>query len=938
MENLNKRIKSESARHLAKIFLPKTLAKKLQIEKKKLHSDFDAWIINLKISMHLCKYRQVIGEIEARKIKFKKIPEVHWKYQCLEVEAIFKLLKKKIFKRKNDISKEGSHNYNSCLFWFNQIYILLEQLVLEIRFDVNATLNGNDINLLRPIQHIIDCFIKFCYILLIFSQYNHQIPEMLSYLSMIERIVPYMKFTPKSSSFIYLQKIIVFKVKILMENCDYLNAIDYLESNINFGFNYIKLLSDENFNVYEFDLSNERIRKYLSNLSKRRLFNNFNYKELLSRNENNKNKNLLGINKISRKELIALNEQKLKNFENNNELNKNTPRKFLKSNKLEPIDEKKNTSSFSEITNNSNSTNNNLNNLQIKKTDSHTSKKKLKTMKSIKSNNSSQSLTEENRNRNRSFSLNKKRTLKKIFIQNKPIIEEVLSCITLNFYFRAAIFEHVGNIDSALDSYKEVEWLSVKFLTTKFPFFVKYITSLLNCAWNNYNIIYKLKYEKEKIRQRNEILKNIELIKHREKIRAQERINKELLSYKSTKLYNNRKLNNFLKNLGDKIYKEDEQRNFNIYSNFSKTKFILSTYQMIDDLMSDELIPVLKRMKKVNITKQNEEIKDQIDKALMKRQHELSIKQHNSKINISINKSNINNNNNNFNNTKNSSINVKDSISSFKNIQKNKIILFKPIKTKLLRHKIKLNKRAVDSSKSRYQNNSSKKISSSAEISMINYKNSTSLPSCDERISNLLKKKLLMNRSKIESEKTYNKLYRTKSDFKNMNLLSKTFRSTYRKEKVEKYIVSKDTFNKSVIKKKFFLDKFSSKEYNFLKNLLKTKSYLPEVVRPIDDLGLKKVRQDADLSFNTKMELVKSGTDKKNLTNLIKQNYNAGKKKKNKNKDNLNGDEIQTDQSENYIIFDNNEKLRQIENDYYQILTRRSLLIKRKKKLNNSIM
>ena len=62
------------------------------------------------------------------------------------------------------------------------------------------------------------------------------------------------------------------------------------------------------------------------------------------------------------------------------------------------------------------------------------------------------------------------------------------------------------------------------------------------------------------------------------------------------------------------------------------------------------------------------------------------------------------------------------------------------------------------------------------------------------------------------------------------------------------------------------------------------------------------------------------------------------KKRKIKNKDNLNGDEIQTDQSENYIIFDNNEKLRQIENDYYQILTRRSLLIKRKKKLNNSIM
>ena len=40
MENLNKRIKSESARHLAKIFLPKTLAKKLQIEKKKIAFGF----------------------------------------------------------------------------------------------------------------------------------------------------------------------------------------------------------------------------------------------------------------------------------------------------------------------------------------------------------------------------------------------------------------------------------------------------------------------------------------------------------------------------------------------------------------------------------------------------------------------------------------------------------------------------------------------------------------------------------------------------------------------------------------------------------------------------------------------------------------------------------------------------------------------------------
>ena len=381
-----------------------------------------------------------------------------------------------------------------------------------------------------------------------------------------------------------------------------------------------------------------------------------------------------------------------------------------------------------------------------------------------------------------------------------------------------------------------------------------------------------------------------------------------------------------MKNLGDKIYKEEEQRNFNIYSKFSKTKFILSTYQMIDELMSDELRPILKRMKKVDVTKPNDEIQDQIDKALMKKQHELSIKENNSTININT-KYNINNNN--LNNTKNSTINLKDSISyTLNNNQRNKINLFNQIAPNSIRLKKKIIHRDVDRSISNYQENSNKKISSSCEMSMINYKNSNyknsnSFRSYNER-SFLLKKKL-MNQTKIEDEKAYNKLYRTKSYCHNWNSLMIS------KE------MNKDCFNKNVIKKKYFLDRYSSKEFNFLKNLLKTKSFLPEVVRPIDDLGLKKIKQDADLSFKVKMELVKSGTDKKNLTNLIKQNINAAKKKKDKNKYSSNGSDTQTDQSENNIDIDNNAKLRQLENDCMELITKRKLLIKKRRQLNSSI-
>ena len=108
------------------------------------------------------------------------------------------------------------------------------------------------------------------------------------------------------------------------------------------------------------------------------------------------------------------------------------------------------------------------------------------------------------------------------------------------------------------------------------------------------------------------------------------------------------------------------------------------------------------------------------------------------------------------------------------------------------------------------------------------------------------------------------------------------------------------------------------------------------MVRPIDDLGLKKVRQDADLNFNMKLEIAKSGRGKKNLSNLIKQNINIISPKDKKYDNNINRSD--TDQSENNIInIDNDEKLKQIENDYYNIILKQNRLIKRKKMKNNPI-
>ena len=357
MENLNRRIKLEMSNYSKKKNEDK---KHLNVQKMQLYTDFQIWLDNLKNSMRLCKYRQVIGEIEARKNNFKSLEELHWKYQYIEIDAIFKIIKKKILSHSKDIGNEGSHQYHSCLFWFNQIFLLLEQLILEIRPDLNPKLDYKNTEIMKPIQCVIDGFIKFCFLLVVFSQYNQDIPDILSYLSIIERIIPYMSFTGKSSSHIYLQKILLFKVKILAENCDYMNAVDCVESNIDLCFEYIRLLSDEDFNVYISDITNEKNRKYLDHLYKRRLFQNRQYRELKEQNEN------ISITDAETKlknNLKALNEQRLKEFTKFDDIINDSPNKSTKrKKKTTGLDDKKISSSISNVTNITNTSNKEIKN------------------------------------------------------------------------------------------------------------------------------------------------------------------------------------------------------------------------------------------------------------------------------------------------------------------------------------------------------------------------------------------------------------------------------------------------------------------------------------------------------------------------------------------------------------------------------------------------
>jgi hypothetical protein len=260
----------------------------------------------------MCKYRQVIKEIESHQKVFKTSPEKYWKFYVIEVDAIFKILKKKFLHHQKEISKENSHQYHSCMFWLNQMYLILEKLILGFRPDLNNKLDYNDESIMKPIRCIIDGYIKLIFSLIIFSQYNHQIHEICAYFSIINRIKPFMSYTTKSNSYIYFQKIQLIKAKFYIENCDYLNAMEALKRNIIFCYNYIRLLGDDDFKIYYYDNKGKKIKRYNDNISSgensisdindKKNRNNITDKNIKSRNKKNKRiENNININSLTKK-------------------------------------------------------------------------------------------------------------------------------------------------------------------------------------------------------------------------------------------------------------------------------------------------------------------------------------------------------------------------------------------------------------------------------------------------------------------------------------------------------------------------------------------------------------------------------------------------------------------------------------------------------------
>ena len=513
----------------------------------------------------------------------------------------------------------------------------------------------------------------------------------------------------------------------------------------------------------------------------------------------------------------------------------------------------------------------------------------------------------------------------------KKNVEEIIENISLNFYLRGVIFENLGDIDSALDSYKEVEWFSMKFLNKKSPFLVKYMSSLLRCAWNNYNLITKLKEEKEKRKKENNILKNLDEAKKKSKIKSINNKN----SFSSIKLSNKRydkKLKNLINNIGKELYKEEEIKNYYLYNKFTKTGYILSTVKMIDNLLSKDFKDVLKKMEKIEITKQKEEIKDLINKTIIKRRQQsmndqnLNIKKESlTPFNINTKKGKMQINNKLIND-----IHKKNNFKKINFIEHNKVARTIEMNHKNFSH-------FAEYSNRRY----SLSLQKLKKIIDLSRKNKTFNLSKD--IENNIDKNIFEN---LFYKKYFNKYFfkLKKNKINRIKTGLTSSRSTDSKDKVQRFPLDKENFNKEFIQKKYFLDKYCNKELNFQKRLLKTKSYNSELAKVTEDFDLNKIIKDAELNFKIKYEIEKSGKGKNNLNNLIKHNFNIVNKKlsseKEKEKrpstpifirDKKENKDIYPDISTNNMNLINEMKMKQLTLDYSNLLKKTNEIIQKRK-------
>ena len=682
-----------------------------------IKEDYKEWIKDLIILMNSCSYRRVLGEIEKRKHLFKALDIFDlWKYKILKSKAIFKIIKIKLKKYKLEIKKENPLKISSIKFWFNQIFVILEELISDFIPNKDNNIDLDSFKVIKPIQTIISIYLELIFLLIQFYyQRNGGNAEICSYLSILNLFNPYLSLITDVKTIYFLQDLFLFKAKIYFQNRNYLQSIEQQNKVINLCLRIFLYVNDLDSQLYNLSSRNNNTKD---------IFNNF-------------------VNYI------------------------------------------------------------------------------------------------------------------------------------ISFYYRGVTFEHLGDIQSACQAYTQSKLIYMKYLiedNEKFGMFLNKIyneTRLILDINNDIKIIIKKRKENERknnlrkkmrgsiihlrngyrtstIEEKKDMYiydkNNHSLINHNMHYKRIIRPQKVIRGIKNK--YRVEQLEKYLNHIGKNLYIEEENMNNNLINKYKKSKYILSTITMIDNLLSKDFQKILMKMDIIEITKPNEEIKNMIDKTILTKRVKLfNIKLKNKK-------------------RQNSALNI-----------------FRSHRTNLFKDNQEYTGFKTSMAKNTINNKVKKNIHINRNINRNKY-----FETSQEILFNKQKQKsrLCISQRIPDTTKYKRKLTKENDDKKNLSIKDLNNRIKSRIERVKekkrclsnygqivKYPIDNENFSKSQLRKKKYLDKYLDKEFLFQKQLLNSKRNEVKDISEIEFYNQINACESAERDFDMILNVQKSNYNTKFISNLI---------------------------------------------------------------------
>ena len=682
-----------------------------------IKEDYKEWIKDLIILMNSCSYRRVLGEIEKRKHLFKALDIFDlWKYKILKSKAIFKIIKIKLKKYKLEIKKENPLKISSIKFWFNQIFVILEELISDFIPNKDNNIDLDSFKVIKPIQTIISIYLELIFLLIQFYyQRNGGNAEICSYLSILNLFNPYLSLITDVKTIYFLQDLFLFKAKIYFQNRNYLQSIEQQNKVINLCLRIFLYVNDLDSQLYNLSSRNNNTKD---------IFNNF-------------------VNYI------------------------------------------------------------------------------------------------------------------------------------ISFYYRGVTFEHLGDIQSACQAYTQSKLIYMKYLiedNEKFGMFLNKIyneTRLILDINNDIKIIIKKRKENERknnlrkkmrgsiihlrngyrtstIEEKKDMYiydkNNHSLINHNMHYKKIIRPQKVIRGIKNK--YRVEQLEKYLNHIGKNLYIEEENMNNNLINKYKKSKYILSTITMIDNLLSKDFQKILMKMDNIEITKPNEEIKNMIDKTILTKRVKLfNIKLKNKK-------------------RQNSALNI-----------------FRSHRTNLFKDNQEYTGFKTSMAKNTINNKMKKTIHINRNINRNKY-----FETSQEILFNKQKQKsrLCISQRIPDTTKYKRKITKENDDKKNLSIKDLNNRIKSRIERVKekkrclsnygqivKYPIDNENFSKSQLRKKKYLDKYLDKEFLFQKQLLNSKRNEVKDISEIEFYNQINACESAERDFDMILNVQKSNYNTKFISNLI---------------------------------------------------------------------